>query len=52
MTRSIARIFTLVVGALLVAGVAIADSVDRHITDLKSDKAEVRARAAHDLGCG
>jgi hypothetical protein len=33
-------------------GVALADSVDKHIQNLRSDKEDVRAVAAKELGCG
>lgn len=29
-----------------------ADSIDKHIQDLKSSDPEVRAKAAYELGCG
>jgi hypothetical protein len=40
--------------AALIAGTALvfASSIDTYIQDLKSDKPEVRAKAAYELGCG
>jgi hypothetical protein len=38
----------------LMVGVSVAaeSSIDTHIKDLKSDKPDVRAKAAFELGCG
>jgi hypothetical protein len=44
---SAALLLAVMVGISFAAG-----SVDTHIKDLKSDNAEVRAKAAFDLGCG
>ncbi len=44
----VALLLSVMVGSALAAESAI----DRHIKDLKSDKPEVRAKAAFDLGCG
>ena len=40
--------------AALMSGAAMvfASSIDTYIQDLKSDKPEVRAKAAYELGCG
>lgn len=37
---------------LIGISVAAAGSVDQDIQDLKSDKPEIRAKAAYELGCG
>jgi hypothetical protein len=39
---------------LAISGISAASdaSVDNHIRNLKSDNPEVRANAAHELGCG
>ncbi|MBI5248887.1 MAG: hypothetical protein HY912_05280 [Desulfomonile tiedjei] len=50
------RMFAIAVILILAAmgGISAASdaSVDNHIRDLKSDNPEVRAKAAHELGCG
>lgn len=50
------RLFLVAVILLVAAAAAISAasdaSVDNHIKDLKSDNPEVRAKAAHELGCG
>jgi len=32
--------------------IAVADSVDNHINNLKNENPEIRAKAAYELGCG
>ncbi len=47
------RYFVLVgLSALLVFSLALAESVDEHIKNLKNDDPAVRAKAAYELGCG
>lgn len=37
---------------LLAATWALADSTEKWLKDLKSDNPDIRAKAAHELGCG
>ena len=47
---------TYVVGVLILSALAVslaaADTTDKYIKQLSSKDAEVRAKAAHELGCG
>ncbi len=45
---AVALLFTVMIGVSL----ASESSTDTYIKDLKSDKPEVRAKAAFELGCG
>lgn len=51
MTRILRQITALTVMCLMTVVTAMASSVDTYINDLKSDKPEVRAKAAYELGC-
>ncbi len=50
--RFIAAAFVLACGSFLALPFAMADSVDKHITELKSENPDTRAHAAYELGCG
>ena len=38
--------------SFLGSSIALADSVDTHINNLKNENPEIRAKAAYELGCG
>ncbi len=53
MTRKLFRYATiLALVALMAFSVALANSVEDHIKNLKHEDPEVRAKAAYELGCG
>jgi hypothetical protein len=53
MMRKLFRYATIIaLVALLAFSVALADSVEEHLKNLKHEDADVRAKAAYELGCG
>jgi hypothetical protein len=52
MRRTFYQAFAIAVFVLVTAAMAFASSIDNYIQDLKSENADVRAKAAYELGCG
>jgi hypothetical protein len=51
--RKVLRYATIIaLVGLLAFSVALADSVEEHLKNLKHEDADVRAKAAYELGCG
>jgi len=46
------RAVMILFSSLLWLSLAAASSVDDHIKNLKNENAEIRAKAAYELGCG
>lgn len=52
MRRTVFQAISIAIVSVMVPVLAFASSIDTYIQDLKNENADVRAKAAYELGCG